>query len=189
MYYQRFPTTNEGASRVKSDKDNRQRVLTQTEDSDSRRPFVHLRRPLNLGLTFLTLQSPFPTCSLPLSKKKQKKTTTFASRPRAKQHFFSPEKTRKSINIRVHGKRSEKGRGKKRSEQRSKTDTFPHQTDTFSSQMDKISEETDTFDEHHANRKRGAGLELFLLISRLLASASLIGSRSDGGKSSCVVAS
>ena len=53
-----------------------------------------------------------------------KKTTKFASRPRAKQHFFSPEKTRKPIKIRVQGKRSEKGRGKKGTEQGQKRTLF-----------------------------------------------------------------
>ena len=179
--------------------------IAHTADSDSRRPFVHLRRPLNLGLTFLTLQSHFPTfrlrglpytlnsVSLPLSKKKQTKICVPSP---CKAALFGTDTTREFNEYQGSRKTIGKRTGQKAVRTGSKTDTFPHQTDslhdqtdTFSSQMDKFSEETDTFHEHHANRKRGAGLELFLFISRLLASASLIGSRSAGGKSSCVVAS
>ena len=178
MYYQQS-TTNEGASRVKS---------------DSRRPFVHLRTPLNLGLTFLTLQSPFPTCSLPLSEKNDKicvpspcKAALFGTD--TTREFNKHQGSRKTIGKRTRQKAVRTG---------SKTDTFPHQTDslhdqtdTFSSQMDKFSEETDRFFQRsdHPYTMSAAGVVLFLFISRLLASASLIGSRSDGGKSSCVVAS
>ena len=171
MYYQQS-TTNEGASRVKS---------------DSRRPFVHLRTPLNLGLTFLTLQSHFPTF--------ESNDKICVPSP-CKAALFGTDTTREFNEYQGSGKTIGKRTRQKAVRTGSKTDTFPHQTDslhdqtdTFSSQMDKTLEETDTFHEHHAKRKRGAGLELFLFISRLLASASLIGSRSAGGKSSCVVAS
>ena len=50
--------------------------------------------------------------------------TTFASRPRAKQLFSALTRRENSINIRVHGKRSEKGRGKKRSERGQKRTHF-----------------------------------------------------------------
>ena len=176
MYYQQS-TTNEGASRVKS---------------DSRRPFVHLRTPLNLGLTFLTLQSPFPTCSLPLSEKND----NICVPSPCKAALFGSDTTREFNEYQGSGKTIGKRTGQKGGRTGAKTDRFPHQTDTlhdqtdtFSSQMDKISEETDTFHEHHANRMSAAGVALFLFISRLLASASLIGSRSHGAKSSCVVAS
>ena len=82
-------------------------------------------------------------------------------------------------------------RGQKRTHFRTKRTVIHDQTDTFSSQMDKISEETDRFlgRKDHPYRMSAAGVALFLFISRLLASASLIGSRSHGAKSSCVVAS
>ena len=79
---------------------------------------LRVRYPRNLQVAWITFL--FHCHFL----KKTTKTTTFTSPPRAKQHFFSPEKTRKSINIRVHGKRSEKGRGKKRSERGQKRTVF-----------------------------------------------------------------
>ena len=88
--------------------------------------------------------------------------------------------------------------GQKAVRKRSKTDRITHQTDTIHEETDTIHEETDwnlektdTFfgREDHANRMSAAGPGVFLFSSRLLASTSLIGSLSPGGKSSYVVTS